>query len=95
MSDRYEHLLGRCLAWLNDYEHYAVTLGQTTYYSASKQYVEQSPEWVRHENHHKVQWRREGRIKFACMYIWWNITKGYEHNPYEVECRAVAAEKTV
>jgi hypothetical protein len=62
---------------------WAITLGQTTYYSVSD--VGQS--WMNHENCHKRQWAKEGVIKFAIKYLWYQITKGYTNNPYEIEAR--------
>jgi|GEM_PF-3255813 len=65
----------------------AITLGQTTYYSESEEYVKSRPLWQAHENKHKEQWKKEGRFKFAIKYLWYQLTKGYERNPYEIEAR--------
>jgi len=70
----------------------AVTLGQTTYYSESQVYVRKHPEWQAHEDKHKEQWAREGRIKFALKYLWYHVRYGYRKNPYEVESRASEAQ---
>jgi hypothetical protein len=60
---------------------WAITLGQTTYYTVSKEHVD--PAWRRHEAEHKKQWRREG-WKFPFKYLWYQFRYGYQKNPYEV-----------
>lgn len=40
-----------------------------------------------HELVHIEQVRREGRIKFICKYLFYNMKYGYYNNPYEVEAR--------
>ena len=39
----------------------------------------------RHEACHIEQVKRDGRIKFICKYLWYNIKYGYRNNPYELE----------
>lgn len=70
--------MGRSKRW-------AVTLGQHTWYSVPEEEV--NARWRRHEDWHKYQWRRDGRIKFATLYLWYLICYGYENNPYEIEAR--------
>lgn len=41
----------------------------------------------RHEACHIEQVKREGRFKFICKYLWFNIKYGYRNNPYEIEAR--------
>lgn len=41
----------------------------------------------RHETCHIEQVKREGRFKFVCKYLWFNIKYGYRNNPYEIEAR--------
>lgn len=41
----------------------------------------------KHELKHIEQVKREGRLKFICKYLWFNIRYGYKNNPYEVEAR--------
>lgn len=89
--DRYESVIGRLVGKLNRRDPYAITLGQVTYYSCPESQVD--ARWRRHEDEHKVQWQRDGWVKFACRYVWWSITKGYANNPYELD--AVAAEELV
>jgi hypothetical protein len=71
---------------------WAVTIGQTAYYSVSEAIVKEDILWQVHENTHKEQWAREGRIKFSIKYFYYLITKGYINNPYEVEAREAAAK---
>ena len=92
MADVYESKLAKFLAFINRSKRYAITLGQTAYYSVSKEEVETNPKWIAHENHHKVQWKRDGIIKFALKYLWYQIRYGYKNNPYEVEAREVAGQ---
>ena len=42
---------------------------------------------IRHESKHLEQIERDGRIVFAVKYLWWNCTRGYLNNPYEIEAR--------
>ena len=65
---------------------WAITLGQTAYFSVAEEEVGVS--WHRHEDKHKEQWKREGLVRFAVKYLWYQITKGYNKNPYEIEARA-------
>ena len=88
--DKYNHWLGKFLKKINHAKDYAITLGQTVYYSESKEYVMARPRWIKHENCHKKQWKEEGLFKFAIKYMWYNLTKGYEKNPYEIEARAAS-----
>ncbi len=71
------------------YPEYAVTIGQTTYYSCPSENVDIL--WKKHENKHKEQWKRDG-CKFPVLYIYYHITKGYENNPYEIEARKAELE---
>ncbi len=85
--DKYNHWLGRLFSLIfYNGKPYAVTLGQTTYYSGPSTDV--SPQWRRHEDEHKKQWARHGKVRFLSRYIWQWITKGYDKIDYEVEARA-------
>ena len=42
---------------------------------------------IRHESTHLAQIARDGYITFAAKYLWWNCTRGYLNNPYEIEAR--------
>jgi hypothetical protein len=81
--DKYNSFISRLfqpIPWKNEW---AITLGQTTYFSCDSNLVD--VKWHEHENEHKKQWKEDGSIKFICNYIWWNITRGYYKNPYEVD----------
>lgn len=41
----------------------------------------------KHEKCHIEQVKREGRLKFICKYLYYNLKYGYKQNPYEVEAR--------
>lgn len=92
-NDRYNSWLGKVLARINSKKTYAITIGQRTFYSESKEYVDKHPWWRAHEDHHKVQWKEVGYFKFPVKYIWFQIIKGYENNPYEIEANRVADSK--
>jgi len=64
---------------------YAVTLGQTAYYSCPEICIDRL--WRCHEDAHKKQWQRDGRLKFAVKYLWYHISQGYDKNPYEMEAK--------
>lgn len=84
--NKYNHWLGKIFGLIfYKGKPYAVTIGQTTYFSCP--YSQTSVQWRRHEDCHKVQWKREGRLKFLTCYIWeWLRHGGF--NKYEVEARA-------
>lgn len=84
MRDKYNRKWVMLLAQDNAPE-WAVTIGQTTYYSCSESLVDSA--WRRHEDCHKQQWAEEGRIKFLVKYLFFNVTRGYNCNPYEIEAR--------
>jgi len=86
--DRYNQKWTRILCFWA-YTNYAVTLGQTTYYSSDKEYVLARPAWMRHENRHKEQYAKEGVVKFLIKYLWYIVTRGYLRNPYEIDARSV------
>ena len=84
--DKYDHWLPKLFMKFNHAPNWAVTIGQTTYYSVTPMYV--APSWRRHEDTHKKQWADEGFFKFLLKYLFFNITRGYMNNPYEIEARA-------
>lgn len=64
--------------------HDAVTLFGNTYYSKGRS--EHTIELARHESRHKrQQW--DEPILFYPKYLYYNLTKGYENNPYEIDAR--------
>ena len=88
--DKYNHWLGKLFGKLNKNPLYAVTFGQTSYYSCSESLVD--VKWRKHEDTHKEQYRKDGWIKFLSRYIWQLITKGYMNIDYEIEARKVAGQ---
>jgi hypothetical protein len=74
------------VAKLINKEKWAITLGQTTYYSCPR--YEVSREWEWHEDYHKKQWKDAGAIKFVLIYLWYTLRYGYSHNPYEMAADA-------
>lgn len=42
---------------------------------------------IRHEQAHLAQMQRDGKLVYMIKYLWWNVTKGYLNNPYEIEAR--------
>ena len=83
--DKYNHWLGKFVGKLNGSTRYAITIGQTAYFSVPE--AEVSAWWHRQEDEHKRQWRDEGRIKFLCTYIYYQCKYGYTNNPYEIAAR--------
>ena len=90
--DKYNHWLGK-LFWLifgKVGQEYAVTLGQTTYYSCS--FTDTNYRWRTHENCHKKQWKRDGAWRFIVTYLYDYVTVGYLENRYEKEARTAEQE---
>ena len=87
MSDRYNQKWTRLFTQDGSNDN-AITIGQTAYYSCPEEYV--GDDWRAHEDHHKRQWAREGRVRFAITYLWWHFTRGYDNNPYEHEAQMMA-----
>ena len=90
-KDKYNHWLAKFLSLFQFYKYYAITLGQTTYYSCNKNDIDNS--WRAHENKHKEQYARDGWIKFISRYIWQAITKGYYNIDYEIEAFEAARKQ--
>ena len=90
MSDRFDSKIAKLFGKLNGCSNYAVTISaDCTLYSCDEATVLERPEWVKHENIHKEQYRRYGsRLAFLIRYIWWNIIdRGYYRNRLEREAR--------
>lgn len=83
--NKYNHWLGKLFGFFNKSKYYAVTFGQTAYYSCKEEDVGIS--WQLHEDEHKKQYARDGWIKFLSRYIWQGLTKGYLNIDYEIEAR--------
>jgi hypothetical protein len=46
--------------------------------------------------HEMVHWRqaqRWGVLRFYCLYMWYQIRHGYEHNPFEIEAREISGRR--
>ena len=76
--------------WVNIFKRkkfkaFSITLGQTSYFTCDEIKVDKA--WHKHEDKHKEQWKRDGRIKFSIRYLWWSLRYGYYNNPYEIEAR--------
>ena len=63
---------------------WAITIGQVTYYSCA--YYEVNPNWRRHEEVHKKQWKQYG-FRFPFLYLWELIRNGYWNSRFEIEAR--------
>jgi hypothetical protein len=88
--DKYNHWIGKIFGFFNNSKEYAVTFGQTTYYSCDKFIVDKAPWWKVHEDEHKKQYTTDGWFVFLYRYIWQGLTKGYLSIDYEIEARNVA-----
>jgi hypothetical protein len=88
MMSKYNHWLAKIFWFFNGRKGvgYAVTIGQTAYFSCDKSLV--TKQWQAHEDCHKNQWARDGKVKFLSRYVWQLLTKGYSNIDYEVEARA-------
>lgn len=65
---------------------WAVTLGQTAYYTCPASMV--TDRWRKHEDEHKRQWKRDGKLKFTLSYLWQRLWKGQQNISYEIEAKA-------
>lgn len=92
--NKYNHWIGKLFGFFNHSDHYAVTFGQTTYFSCDKSVVDActGDYWMVHENCHKAQYARDGWLKFLFRYCWQGIMYGYMAIDYEIEARTAAAE---
>ena len=81
-------------------QRWAVTWGQTTWWTVAEADVD--PAWRRHEDCHKAQYARDGKLRFVCRYFWeWicglmryrSLAQAYVQISYERE--AIAAESEV
>jgi hypothetical protein len=88
--DKFDHWLGKLFGSFNGDPKYAVTFGQTTYFSVPEREV--AIWWHVHEDTHKKQYTKDGWFKFLRRYIWQLITKGYLNIDYEIEARTNASK---
>ena len=75
--------------------HWAVTLGQRTWYSVPRDQV--TPRWMAHEDCHKRQYARAGVLRFLARYLGEYLRnrlrgqphlQAYRNIRYEIEARA-------
>ena len=87
MSDRYNNKIAKFVGWLNNSNRgYAVTITKNcTLYSSPLEQV--GTIWRKHEDYHKLQIATLGWFKFMTTYFYYNLTKGYTNNPFEVAAR--------
>ena len=86
MSDKYSSRLAGLLGKINKKQTFAVTISKTTtLYSVPVGMVGNI--WRKHEECHKEQIRDEGWLLFMVKYLFFNITRGYQNNPYEIDAR--------
>lgn len=64
----------------------AFAMGRTIFVRST--YVDK-PKLIRHERAHVRQYQREGLL-FMLKYTYFDLVRGYDNNPYEIE--AIAAE---
>jgi hypothetical protein len=83
--DYYNSKLAKLFRPIGYKGNWAVTLGQTTYYTCPESMV--TDRWRKHEMCHQRQWARDGKVKFTLSYIWQGIWKGYRDISYEIEAR--------
>lgn len=88
--NKYNHWLGKLFGCINGNPSWAITLGQTTYYSVPA--VNVNERWQRHEDCHKRQWGAYGILKFASLYVWYQLRYNYAQNPFEIEAKACASQ---
>lgn len=84
MKDAYDHWLPKLIKHKTD-AGFAITLGQTVYYSCDRESVDD--DWRLHEECHRRQWKRLGYVRFSLQYMWYQLKYGYENNPFEIEAR--------
>jgi hypothetical protein len=74
----------------------AIVIGKTIHlHNTSKQDFISNARWVRHEMVHIDQFRRYGNLKFALVYIFESIRKGYWNNRFEVEARQAETNEPI
>lgn len=67
----------------------ALVLGGTVHlWGVSRREFLSAGWWVRHELEHIRQFKRYGYVRFAAMYLWEWMRRGYYNNQYEKEARA-------
>lgn len=82
------------------FPHYwAVTFGQTTWWTVGPEQIWFA--WRAHEDTHKAQFARDGKLRFVCRYVWeWfcgllryrSFRRAYAEISYEREARETEIE---
>lgn len=86
MSDKYNSRIAALLGKINKKKTFAITISKScTLYSVPEGMV--GAVWRKHEDCHKAQIRDEGWLLFMAKYLFFNVTRGYANNPYEIEAR--------
>lgn len=67
---------------------FAITIGQTCYYGCAENEVD--AKWRRHEDQHKLQFKKYGIIGYSIRYCYQLLRYGYWNAPFEIEARAAA-----
>lgn len=91
--DKYNSKIAKIFGYFNKQHLYAITIGQTAYYSCDESLVHSK--WRAHENQHKIQWARDGKLKFLFRYLYQLLKIGYTKIDYEIEAREAANGKEV
>lgn len=84
--DHYNSRIAKLFRPIGFKGNWAVTLGQTIYYTGPASMV--SVRCRKHEEEHKRQWARDGNFKFILSYLWQRFWKGQQNISYEIEARA-------
>lgn len=79
----------RIFCWFKK-ERFAVVLFGVAFYSVPKDQVTRI--WMRHEDCHKLQWKRYWYIGFLPVYLYQRFKYGYKKCPLEVEAREYASD---
>lgn len=88
MSDRYNSIIARSVAWLKNKKTWAITVSQNTTWYSVKSPFDVSDQWRRHEERHKEQYKGfKTRVHYWLAYWKENRAVGYYNNKYEVDAR--------
>jgi len=69
----------------------AIVFGETVNIRRGAEFVLGSPRVMAEECYHVLQWRRLGSIRMAVKYLFFSVTRGYDHNPLEMEAKKQAS----
>ena len=81
--------LAKIAAWKLNSNSVAMVLGKTIYlHNTTQKEFMQNATWLKHELCHVAQFKKYGYIRFAILYLWESMLKGYPNNKFEIEARA-------